>query len=495
MDRTACVDLPSFPLQLLLQRNPAWALQPAAVVESDRPQAKILWVNERARAFRILPGMRYAAGLSLARGLRAAVVPQQEIDRTVASLSSLLRNHTPDVEPAESDPGSFWLDATGLERLNGSLDRWADKIRTELRGLGYRGSVVVGYSRFGTYALARVKRGAIVLRTPAEERAAARRVPLDRLSLPPEARETLHKLGVSDVGQFLDLPSEGVARRFGPEVHRLHRLGRGVLRLPLKPERPQPAAVRRLQLDHPETAIPRLMVGIERMLPPLLKKLAERGHAAALLHLGLQFERLGQHVEKLRPAEPTLDAKQLVELIRLRLEAVRRMPDGVVEIALAVESVRANQEQLRLFAERPRRDLSAGNRALARLRAELGDDAVVRARLREGHLPEATFLWETVDELAPPKPREVDGDTMVRRIYGKPLPLASRPRHEPDGWMLRGLKQGPVIRVLGPYVVSGGWWRRSVHREYHFAETQKGELLWVYYDRPRRRWYVHGRVE
>ena len=93
------------------------------------------------------------------------------------------------------------------------------------RGLGYRGSVVVGYSRFGTYALARVKRGAIVLRTPAEERAASRRVPLDRLSLPPEARETLHKLGVSDVGQFLDLPSEGVARRFGPEVHRLHRLG------------------------------------------------------------------------------------------------------------------------------------------------------------------------------------------------------------------------------------------------------------------------------
>ena len=77
----------------------------------------------------------------------------------------------------------------------------------------------------------------------------------------------------------------------------------------------------------------------------------------------------------------------------------------------------------------------------------------------------------------------------------KPLLLASRPRHESDGWMPRGLKQGPVIRVLGPYVVSGGWWRRPVHREYHFAETQKGELLWIYYDRGRRRWYLHGRVE
>jgi protein ImuB len=61
--------------------------------------------------------------------------------------------------------------------------------------------------------------------------------------------------------------------------------------------------------------------------------------------------------------------------------------------------------------------------------------------------------------------------------------------------MLRGLQQGPVVRVAGPYIVSGGWWRRPVHREYHFAETRKGELLWVFYDRTRRQWFLHGRVE
>ena len=42
-----------------------------AVVDSDRPGGKILWVNERGRSFRILPGMRYAAGLSLVGTLRA----------------------------------------------------------------------------------------------------------------------------------------------------------------------------------------------------------------------------------------------------------------------------------------------------------------------------------------------------------------------------------------------------------------------------------------
>ncbi|MCC6653297.1 MAG: DNA polymerase Y family protein, partial [Candidatus Eisenbacteria bacterium] len=64
MDRIACIDLPAFPLQLLMLRHPEWKDGPVAVVEHDRPQGRILWVNEAAREERILPGMRYAAGLS-----------------------------------------------------------------------------------------------------------------------------------------------------------------------------------------------------------------------------------------------------------------------------------------------------------------------------------------------------------------------------------------------------------------------------------------------
>ena len=86
LDRMACVDLPEFPLQLLLKRHPDWREHPVAVVDADLPQGKLLWVNEQARAARILPGMRYAAALSLAGGLRASVVPQEEIDREVRAL-------------------------------------------------------------------------------------------------------------------------------------------------------------------------------------------------------------------------------------------------------------------------------------------------------------------------------------------------------------------------------------------------------------------------
>ena len=74
MSRIACIDVPALPLQVLLQREPSWRRHPVAVVDRDEPQGRILWVNEAARQARILPGRRYAEGLSLSAELRAASV-------------------------------------------------------------------------------------------------------------------------------------------------------------------------------------------------------------------------------------------------------------------------------------------------------------------------------------------------------------------------------------------------------------------------------------
>ena len=297
------------------------------------------------------------------------------------------------------------------------------------------------------------------------------------------------------MGGFLDLPAAGLGKRFGPEIRSLHRLATDALRVPLQPSRPESPATQRQFLDDPETNVARLMRVIENLLHPLLETLAGRCQLVAGVHVGFRFERLGDHVEQVRPAAPTRDVAQLIQLIRLRLEAIRKLPDGVVEVILIADGVAAPKEQKELFTEKPRRDLAAANRALARIRAELGNDMVMHARLREGHLPEGSFTWETLDGVAASKPRDVAVGKLVRRIYTRPVPLPSRSRREPDGWMLRGLEQGPVVRVQGPYVVAGGWWNRKVQREYHFAETKKGDLLWVFYDRDRRRWFLQGRVE
>ncbi len=103
MRRTACVDLPALPLQLLLRRHPDWRVHPVAVIDQDRPQGKLLWVNDRARTLGILPGMRYAAALSLAGGLRAGVMPPGEIERAVVSLTRLLCRQMPRLDAATAE--------------------------------------------------------------------------------------------------------------------------------------------------------------------------------------------------------------------------------------------------------------------------------------------------------------------------------------------------------------------------------------------------------
>ena len=119
-DRIACVDLPALPLQLLLRDHPAWRGLPAAVVAEDHPQALLLWVNEAARRLGVLPGQRYSAALSVCRDLQAAPVPTARIAAAVEALHRHLLRHSPRVEPARHEPGVFWLDAGGLERVSGT---------------------------------------------------------------------------------------------------------------------------------------------------------------------------------------------------------------------------------------------------------------------------------------------------------------------------------------------------------------------------------------
>jgi protein ImuB len=61
--------------------------------------------------------------------------------------------------------------------------------------------------------------------------------------------------------------------------------------------------------------------------------------------------------------------------------------------------------------------------------------------------------------------------------------------------MPAGVEAGPVRALHGPYLVSGGWWTTEQRREYHFAEMQRGGVLWLFHDRSRRRWYLHGSID
>jgi protein ImuB len=129
------------------------------------------------------------------------------------------------------------------------------------------------------------------------------------------------------------------------------------------------------------------------------------------------------------------------------------------------------------------------------VRAELGASAVVKAILRDGHLPEARFQWEPVTSLQLPQPRAVRQPPLVRRIYARPIPFSPGRHHDAEAELLKHIDQGTVRETFGPYIVAGGWWAREVQREYYFVRTSNGRALWMFYDRRRMGWFIQGEVE
>jgi len=507
MDRWACVDVTALPLQLLLRANPQWADRPVVVVDEDKPNGNILWANRAAQRCNIHPGMRYAEGLSLHSGLCAGVVDGAQIEAAVAEVLTVLREFTPDVEASKAEPGVFWLDASGFRVLWPTLREWAEQVELAVRGLRFHVAVAVGFDRFATYALARrsswSNRGERVLVFPnaKQERSAADDVPIGLLDLGPRLWQALRRLGITNVGQLRKLPAAGLYDRLGEQAFELRQLAGGSLFAPLDPVAHEEPAHAEYEID-PEAHgldLQGLLFLVKSRLALLCQLLAERGEAITAVRLVLRFDRTGKRTLWIKPASSTLDEVELVDLLRLRLER-EKFQDDIVGFEIDAESRKANKQQLRLFLDKPGRDLRDANRALARLRAEFGEQAVVRAVLREAHLPEARFGWEPIAEIAPAEPVSSeqgagapDRMRLVRRFLDKPRPVTEEPDY--DGWRVGGVRSGPARELVGPYVVSGGWWHREVHRDYYFAETERGSLLWIYRDRDSRRWFVHGYVE
>ena len=547
MERWACADIPCLALQILLEAHPDWREHPVVVVDKDTAQGVILQSNRAAQQVQIKPGLRYAAGLSLHRDLRAAVVDAAEIAAAGVALLAAMREFSPHVESDPQQPGLFWLRATGLDRLFGGFDVWAPRLYEHLRELGYFVSITVGWTRFGTFAASRAESaGWRVFDDLESERAYQGQVPLDLLGLPPAVTAKLDKLAITRIDEFLALTASGVRKRFGPEAAALWRFAHGGGELPLQPQPWHEPVRATIELDDAIHDTTQLTFLLKSELHPLMLELATRHCDLQQLDIALRLEDGDVHEIELRPATPTLDEVRIIELCRLRLDRLH-LPAPIVRVNIEARGVLIHRDQNHLFRDNARRDLEVANHALARLAAEF-PGAVCKVVTHDRHLPESRFTLEPITALKRPTPQPQPQPSLVRRIFARPQPL---PRFDPDigfGWLVRDLDEGVVTKTFGPHRVSGGWWmdghnaaqhivlRRladtsthhvspraryferdgvfvdepshaddeicettapvaGVSRDYWYAETDRGDIFWVYWDFRRRQWFLHGTVE
>jgi hypothetical protein len=176
----------------------------------------------------------------------------------------------------------------------------------------------------------------------------------------------------------------------------------------------------------------------------------------------------------------------------LRLENLT-LSAAVIRIQLEADRVAVSFKQEELFVADGGRDRTDGEKALAAVRAELGNEAVAGARLFDEHRPEEQFAFEAHGTLHPPaaggaQPHEradgtvaAAGPRLVRRIRRTPLSIPAPHEERP---------------VDGPFAVSGQWWRSDeTNRSYYYLHLPDGRTLWIYFDGNSGSWIQQGSVD
>jgi len=481
-----CINVDRLPLQILLRDNPAWQGTPVAVTKEEKPQSPILALNREAREKGLIVGMRYANALSLVPSLRARPVSPDRMAETRDRITRLLSAFTPDIEPCPFDDDAVWVSVDGLQSLFASESRWMDTVRGALASEGFQASVVLGFTRFGTYAIARSRSRSLVFTSRTEERELMSRSSIDILPLSPKAKSTLRKLEVRTVRQFVSLPAGEVAQRFGKEAGLLRQAILDADSLPIQTRAVNETVPCRRHLDSPLVDLSMLMPHIDELLAIQAARAEAERSVISGLTLILRTESGEITTDVIRPAIPTLASHLLRRLIQLRLSS-RQFASGVEDIEVRSTRTQPSRTQEELFTIR-RRDLQAGARAFAAIRARFGNESVTRAQLRDSYLPERSFTWVALNRPILPslRPQLISAQrlTAVRRIFE---PQQVRPGSLQPGWK------------AGPFIVSGQWWATDGKdapflRHYSFHDSPAG-ILWLFVDKLTDTSWVQGVVD
>ena len=132
--------------------------------------------------------------------------------------------------------------------------------------------MVAGFTCSGLMRSLKVKKGITVFNNPAEERQAAHQVPLHRLDLDPDFRDTLLSSASKPSALCFHCRRWDCRERFGPKAYRLHRMAAGDLWTPLHPYQPEEAVRQHRILDDPENDTTRLLFLIKQLLHPMLDR-------------------------------------------------------------------------------------------------------------------------------------------------------------------------------------------------------------------------------
>lgn len=506
---------PALGIEVFERRQLAEAASPMVLMEDGR----VLLTNAAAQAAGVRPGASLATALGIVGQLKHFERDVAEERKRLRQLAEAAYRHTPCV--SLSEPDSLVLNIGASLKLFGGVAALANALDALFTRLRHVFRIALAATPAAALALAHADEALDLATIPNDEqgiaraiahsREALRRAPLRCAALDARDVESLADMGIFNIGQLLELPSDELGARFGPALQNQLAQLTGAAPDPRQPVIPRErfaAAVHLVESVSNKAALRfpmrRLAVELEAWLQarqlgalrlawrfePLrpseeqVSRLSE-GPLALAIPRGASPSRSPARVEA-RFAVPRNDAKGLMEVSWLKLEGAT-LPDDVMSIALsaaAVAPLTASSDSLL----GPAAAVGAPLQLVDALAARLGEGTLQGLTAVDDHRPE--FAWAPRPPGIAWQARAATAPSALRR----PLWLLDAPRPV-DGAGLRLLS--------GPERIESGWWGNPVARDYYVAAGVDGAQCWVFREHApagaavehgtaAQNWFLHG---
>jgi protein ImuB len=523
----ACIFIPDFPAQAILRAEPELNQSALVVLDGRAPVPRPMAMNAGARR----AGVQTETPKTLLEQCPSLLLRARSPALERAAQQALLevgKSFSPRVEEVSS--GTVMMDLTGMEKLFGPPPALAAVLSRRLQAKGLEAQIAVASNSEAALAAARGRAGVTVI--PAGREAdVLGPLPLAVLDPPPEILETLERWGIHNFKGLAALPTAGLSERLGQLGVRLQALARGQLEHPLIASNPAAEFVEQMELEYPIEELEPLAFILNRLLESLCRRLNAYSAATREIALRLNLQTAdsaadrsmpGQYEKCIRLPVATRDAKLLLNLLRIQLQA-EPPAAPILRAVLRATPAPPRTAQGGLFAPLSP-DPEKLELTLARIAGLVGRQNVGSPRLLDSHRPE-TFEMRPF-ALAPlPKgipshaPAPADGrrygridhplggrraqlrESLVLRIFRPPAPAWVKLQEGAPHRVAFGDTHGQVVTAGGPWRTSGGWWQSEAWQydewdvEIKTAGSGRAGFYRIYFDRAVAKWFVRGEYD
>jgi protein ImuB len=505
--------VPEFLLQAVERSEPALSNKPLVLLDGPAPIFRVIAVNATARALGVALGLTKAAAAEFC-GVEIRLRAKEQEAAAHAALLDAAWSFSPRVEDTAQD--TVLLDLAGLTTLFGSYENVALQIKSRCVALGLGVHVGVSENVETARILAYARPGPTIVPAGQEARF-LESLPVGLLTRSGELAEVFQQWGVTNCGALAALPVLSLSECVGPEGVCLHTVASGKGNRSLIIAEPTHLFEESLELDDAVEELEPLSFLLGRLLDQLCARLSARALAVRTIQLQLElqpgFEKaFDASRERLRTKQfpetfyctlalprPVQDAKLLLKLLRLRLQASSpKAPVRKIQMCAEPDRPLAMQCGLFLLAVPDPDKLEL---MLARIASVVGENNVGSPELLDCHRPDAFRMQRF---LAPAQAGSEQQETEDPRIGFRVIRPRVSARVEFQGgqpvhiWF-QG-KSGRVVHASGPWRCSGEWWQERGWQEDAWdlevrvagEASVSSEAYCIVFDSLQKEWFVRG---